>query len=74
MNGDGSGAADGAGEAALVGDVELFRKTLTADHFKIFKLTGGVVPGGEESPHLHGADQTGGSKLRQLVAGEGVTL
>ena len=70
----GAGAADGTGEAAGIGDVLLLGQGLAADLFKILEAAGREVPGGQLTPKLHGADQTGGTHPGQLGAGEGVGL
>ena len=73
-NGDGSGAADGAGQAALVGDVEFLCQTLAADFLKMLVLSGRIVFGGQQTTHLHGTDQTGGAYLGQLISSERMIL
>ena len=74
LDGNSPGAADGAGEAALVGNVKFLSQPLAADLLKIFILTGGIISGRQQPPHLHGADQSSSAYLGQLISGEGMVL
>ena len=51
-----------------------FCQPFAADHLKVRILSGGVVLCGEQSPHLHGTDETCGTDLGQLIAGQGMIL
>ena len=74
LNLNGSGAADGAGQAALVGDVVFLCQRLAAHLVEVLKLTLGVVFCGQNPQHLHGADQPRGAQPGQLLPGQGVLL
>ena len=74
LNLNGSGAADGAGQAALVGDVVFLCQRLAAHLVEVLKLTLGVVFCGQNPQHLHGADQPRGAQPGQLLPGQGVVL
>ena len=52
----------------------LLCQSLTTDLFKVLVLTCGVVFGSQQTPHLHGTDQTGGTHPGQLLAGKGMAL
>ena len=71
---NGTGTADGTGQAALVGNVIFLCQCLAADLVKVRILPLGIILCGQNAQHLHGADQSGGTQPGQLLTGEGVLL